>query len=143
MIAPTGAGLSKQMLIDRLNRVEGAEIVRTYAGRGIASAPIAVVRMSDETAAVLQRSAGRGLAIEMDRPLRPASFTGVTPQFQTAAMMATLSPGITVTTRVVTANGLRSSTPRCASSANNTQRKGSPIRTARSLSLSMVSCGTR
>src|SRR6267378_763939 len=62
MIAPAGQGVSRQTLIDRLNRVADVEVVQTYAERGTISPPIAVVRTSDENAAALRRSTGGALA---------------------------------------------------------------------------------
>ena len=76
MIAPAGQGVSRQTLIDRLNRVADVEVVQTYAERGTISSPIAVVRTSDENAATLRRSTGGALIIEPDRYLRAASFMG-------------------------------------------------------------------
>jgi len=76
MIAPAGPGVSRQTLIDRLNRVADVEVVQTYAERGTISPPIAVVRTSDENAAALRRSTGGALIIEPDRYLRAASFMG-------------------------------------------------------------------
>ena len=58
MIAPARPGATKQMLIDRLNRMDSVEIVRTHAERGTVCPPIAVVRMLDGHAAALRRSTG-------------------------------------------------------------------------------------
>src|SRR5258708_3603252 len=69
MIAPSVPGSTKKKLIDRLDRMGGIEIVRTYAERGTVPPPVAVVRMSDETATALRRSAGDALVIEPDRIL--------------------------------------------------------------------------
>jgi subtilisin len=105
MIAPTAPGSTKQMLIDRLDRAGGVEIVRTYAERGTLSPPVAVVRMSDENATTLRRSAGGALVIEPDRILGAASFAGFAPQFQASAMTTTLGPGVTVTIQALAESG--------------------------------------
>ena len=105
MIAPAGLGLTKQMLIDRLDRAGGVEIVRTYAERGITSPPIAVVLMSDENAAALRRSTAGTLVIEPDRFLRAASFAGWSTQSLATLATATLGPGFTATIRVSTEEG--------------------------------------
>src|SRR6266700_4961187 len=80
MIAPAGVGLTRQTLVDRLNKFENIEILRTYAERENICPPIAVVRASDEAAAVLRRSAAGAFVIEPDRTLRAASFVGALPQ---------------------------------------------------------------
>src|SRR5216683_5980919 len=106
MIAPAGLGETRQTLIDRLNRVADVEIVQTYAERGIISPPMAMVRMSDENAAALRRSAGGALVIEPDRYLRAASFTGssyvgASPPSQIIAAMNAPGPGFAVTIRAL------------------------------------------
>jgi hypothetical protein len=105
MIAPTAPGSTKQMLIDRLDRVGGIEIVRTHAEHGTLSAPVAVAHMSDENATALQRSSGGTLVIEPDRILRAASFAGYSPQSQATAMTTALGPGFTVTIQALTESG--------------------------------------
>jgi hypothetical protein len=105
MIAPTAPGSTRQMLIDRLDRAGGVEIVRTYAERGTVSPPVAVARMSDESATALRRSVGGALVIEPDRILRAASFGGMSPQSQATAMISALGPGFTVTIQALTESG--------------------------------------
>jgi subtilisin len=105
MIAPAGPGLTKETLIDRLNRVAGVEIVRTYAGRGTQCPPVAVVLMSDENAGALRRSTGGTLVIEPDRLMRAASVAGLSPQWRASAMMSALGPGFSATIQVLTENG--------------------------------------
>jgi len=109
MIAPAGLGVTRQTLIDRLNRVADVEIVQTYAERGTISPPIAVVRTSDENAAVLRRSTGGALVIEPDRYMRAASFAasfmGSLPPSQAIAAMSALGPGFAVTIRVLSESG--------------------------------------
>src|SRR6266481_3191057 len=106
MIAPAGPGETTQTLIDRLKRVADVEILQTYAERGTISPPVAVVRMSDENAAALRRSAGGALVIEPDRYLRAASFmgssyVGASPPSQLIAAMNALGPGFAVTIRAL------------------------------------------
>lgn len=101
IIAPAMPGSTKQKLSDRLSQAAGVEIVRTHAERGALSPPIAAVRMSDENAAALRRSAGRELVIEADYLLRPALLGGLSPQSQAAALMTPLGTGLTATIRVV------------------------------------------
>jgi len=74
MIAPTAAGSTKQTLIDRLDRAGGIEVLRTYAERATLSPPVAVVRMSEENAATLHRSAGGALVIVMGLVLVSGQF---------------------------------------------------------------------
>src|SRR4030088_592518 len=105
MIAPAGPSVTRQTLIDRLNRMGDVKIVRTYAERGAISPPIAVVRMSDENAAALRRSTGGALVIEQDRYLRAASFAGSSTPFQAIAAVNALSPGFAVTILILTASG--------------------------------------
>ena len=110
MIAPAGHGVSRQTLIDRLNRVADVEVVQTCAERGTISPPIAVVRTSDENAAALRRSTGGALIIEPDRYLRAASFMGSSfmgssPPSPAIAAMNALGPGFAVTIQVLTESG--------------------------------------
>jgi hypothetical protein len=110
MIAPSGLGVTRQTLIDRLNRVADVEVVQTYAERGTISPPIAVVRTSDENAAALRRSTGGALIIEPDRYLRAASFMGSSfmgssPPSPAIAAMNALGPGFAVTIQVLTESG--------------------------------------
>jgi len=74
MIAPAAPGMTRQALVDRLDRLGEIEILRTDAERDVISPPLAVVRMSDENAAALRRSTAGAYVIEPDRYLRAASF---------------------------------------------------------------------
>src|SRR2546430_7439756 len=110
MIASAGPGETTQTLIDRLKRVADVEILQTYAERGTISPPVAVVRMSDENAAALRRSAGGALVIEPDRYLRAAAFmgssyVGASPPSQIIAAMNALGPGFAVTIRALSERG--------------------------------------
>src|SRR5260370_12942781 len=105
MIAPSGLGVTRQTLIDRLNRVADVEIVQTYGERGTISPPIAVVRTSEENAAALTRSRGGARIIEPDRYLRAASFMGSSPPSPAIAAMNALGPGFAVTIQVLTESG--------------------------------------
>src|SRR5260370_19214578 len=105
MIAPSGLGVTRQTLIDRLNRVADVEIVQTYGERGTISPPIAVVRTSEENAAALTRSRGGARIIEPDRYLRAASFMGSWPPSPAIAAMNALGPGFAVTIQVLTESG--------------------------------------
>jgi len=110
MIAPAGPGETTQTLIDRLKRVADVEILQTYAECGTISPPVAVVRMSDENAAALRRSAGGALVIEPDRYLRVASlmgssYVGASPPSQIIAAMNALGPGFAVTIRALSERG--------------------------------------
>ena len=107
MIAPSGLGVTRQTLIDRLSRVADVEVVQTYAERGTISPPIAVVRTSDENAAALRRSTGGALVIEPDRYLRAASFMGSSFMGSSPAIAAmnALGPGFAVTIQVLTESG--------------------------------------
>lgn len=113
MIAPAALGVTRQALVDRLNRLGNIEILRTYAERHATfSPPIAVVRMSDETAAelhryaaALRRSPAGAFVIEPDRYLRAASFAGASPQFHVKPAMTALGPDLTVTIQVLSESG--------------------------------------
>ena len=110
MIAPSGLGVTRQTLIDRLSRVADVEVVQTYAERGTISPPIAVVRTSDENAAALRRSTGGALVIEPDRYLRAASFMGSSfmsssPPSPAIAAMNALGSGFALTIQVLTESG--------------------------------------
>jgi hypothetical protein len=105
MIAPTGLGLTRQTLVDRLNQFENIEILRTYAERENICPPIAVVRAFDEPAALLRRSAAGAFVIEPDRTLRAASFVGALPQTPMISAMTAVGPGLTVTIQASSASG--------------------------------------
>src|SRR6266436_2098896 len=115
MIAPTGPGVTRQTLIDRLNGVAEVEIVQTYPEWGTISPPIAVVRTSDENAAALRRTTGGALVIEPDRYLRAASFIGASfmgssfmgssPPSHAIAAMNALGPSFAVTIRALSESG--------------------------------------
>ena len=106
MIAPAGLGVSGQALAERLNQFGNIEILRRTHDRRDAIAPaIAVVRMSDDAAAALRRSAAGTLIIEPDGHLRAASFVGASSFFPAAAMMTALGPDLKVTIRIVSEAG--------------------------------------
>jgi subtilisin len=105
MIAPAEAGVPIETLVDRLNRMAGIEIVRTYAARGTVCPPIAVVLVADENAAALRRSAGGSLLIEPDSPLRAASFVRPSPRSRAMSAMSALGPGVTFTIEVLGESG--------------------------------------
>src|SRR2546421_9584480 len=110
MIAPTGPGVTRQTLIDRLNGVAEVEIVQTYPEWGTISPPIAVVRTSDENAAALRRTTGGALVMEPDRYLRAASFMGSSfmgssPPSHAIAAMNALGPSFAVTIRALSESG--------------------------------------
>jgi subtilisin len=102
MIAPAGLGATEQMLIDRLNRVGGVEIVRSYAARGTVCPPLAVVLMSDETADALRRSTGGSLVVEADGRLRAGSFAGLSSLPQATPVIRARGEGFKVTIQVLT-----------------------------------------
>ena len=56
-------GVTGQALADRLKGFGNVEVLRTYAQRDAISPPVAVVRMSDDAAAALRRSAAGTLII--------------------------------------------------------------------------------
>jgi subtilisin len=105
MIAPAEPGMTGQALADQLNRVGNIEILRTYAQRDAMSPPIAVVRMSDDNAAALRRSAASTLIIEADGYLRAAAFAGTSSFFPAAAMMTPFGPDLRVTIRILSEAG--------------------------------------
>jgi subtilisin len=102
MIAPAALGVTRQALIDRLERHGEVEILRTCAERDGVSPPVAVVRMSDANAAALRRSTAGTLVIEPDRYLRAASFAGTSLPFPA---MTARSPGFTVTIQILGESG--------------------------------------
>jgi subtilisin len=105
MIAPAGPGVSGQALADRLNQFGNIEIVRIHDRRDTIVPPIAVVRMSDDAAAALRRSAAGTLVIEPDSHLRAASFVGASSVFLSAAMTTALGADLKVTIRIVNGAG--------------------------------------
>ena len=105
MIAPAAPGMTRQALVDRLDRLGEIEILRTYPERDAISPPIAVARMSDENAAALRRSTAGAYVIEPDRYLRAASFAGTLPAFHPMASMIATGPDLTVTIQVVSKSG--------------------------------------
>jgi subtilisin len=105
MIAPAAPGMTRQAMVDRLNRLGEVEILRTYAERDTISPPIAVVRVSDETAATLRRFTAGAFVIEPDRYLRASSFAGMSPAFHPLAATTALGPDFTVTIQVLSESG--------------------------------------
>jgi len=105
MIAPAGLGVTRQTLVDRLNKFENIEILRTYAERENICPPIAVVRAPDAAAAVLRRSVAGAFVIEPDHTLRAASFVGALPQPPTLSAITAFGPGFTVTIQASSASG--------------------------------------
>src|SRR5256886_17642452 len=105
MIAPAGLGETRQPLVDRLNKFENTEILRTYAERENICPPIAVVRASDGAAAVLRRSVAGAFVIEPDHTLRAASFVGAFPQPPMLSAIPAFGPGFTVTIQASSASG--------------------------------------
>jgi len=82
MIAPAGLGVSGQALAERLNQFGNIEILRRHmTGATPLRRRFAVVRMSDDAAAALRRSAAGTLIIEPDGHLRAASFVGASSFF--------------------------------------------------------------
>ncbi|UWU95830.1 S8 family serine peptidase [Bradyrhizobium sp. CB1015] len=104
IIAPAGPGVSAQTLAEQLNKF--GNILWTHDQRGVSGPPIAIVRMPDEAAAALRRSAGGSLIIEPDNHLRAASFAGpASSLIPAAATMTALGPDLKVTIRVVSQAG--------------------------------------
>ncbi len=105
MIAPAEPGVTGQALADRLKGFGNVEVLRTYAQRDAISPPVAVVRMSDDAAAALRRSAAGTLIIEADGCLRAAAFAGTSSFFPAAAMMTPLGPDLQITVRILSEAG--------------------------------------
>jgi subtilisin len=105
MIAPAALGATRQTLVDRLNQLGNAEIVRSYAERESISSPIAVVRLSDENAAALRRSSAGAFVIEPDWHLRAASFAGGSFSPPKIAAMTAFGPGFKVTIQALSPSG--------------------------------------
>lgn len=105
MIAPVAPGMTRQALIDRLNRLGDVEILRTYAEQDTLFPPIAVVRVSDESAAALRRSTAGAFIVEPDRSLRAASFAAASPAFHAMAAMTALGPDFKLTIEVLSESG--------------------------------------
>jgi subtilisin len=105
MIAPVEPGMTRQALVERLNRLGDVEILRTYAERNAIAPPIAVVRASDENAAMLRRSTAGAFIIEPDRSMRAAAFAGASPTFHAMATTTALGPDFTVTIQVLSESG--------------------------------------
>jgi subtilisin len=105
MIAPAGPGVSGQALAEQLNQFGNIEILRTRDRRDTTAPPIAVVRIADDAATALRRSAAGSLIIEPDLHLRAASFAGASSVLPTAAMMTAFGPDLKVTIRIVSEAG--------------------------------------
>ena len=105
MIAPAAPGMTRQALVDQLNRLGNVEILQTYPELDAISPPIAAARVSDENAAALRRSTAGAFIIEPDRFLRAASFAGTSPSFHAMAAIAPLGPDFTVTIQVLSESG--------------------------------------
>ncbi|MFG3592116.1 hypothetical protein [Bradyrhizobium sp. RDI18] len=105
MIAPAGPGVSGQELAEQLNQFGNIEILRTRDRRDTTAPPIAVVRIADDAATALRRSAAGSLIIEPDLHLRAASFAGALSVLPTAAMMTAFGPDLKVTIRIVSEAG--------------------------------------
>ncbi|MGA7808426.1 S8 family serine peptidase [Bradyrhizobium sp.] len=105
MVAPAAPGVTGQELTDRLSRFSDTEVLQCYPQRDTTAPPIAVVRMSDASAAALRRSAAGTLVVEPDGHLRAASLAAISPSFPATAIMAALGPGFTATIRIVGDSG--------------------------------------
>jgi subtilisin len=105
MIAPVAPGMTRQALVDRLDRLGDIEILRTYAEQDTLFPPIAVVRVSDESAAALRRSTAGAFIVEPDWSLRAASFAAASPGFLAMAAMTALGPDFTLTIQVLSESG--------------------------------------
>jgi subtilisin len=105
MIAPLRSGVSGQALAERLNKIGNIEIMRTHDHRDGLVPPVAVVRMSADTAVALCASTAGELIIEPNRRLRAASFAGASQGassfFPGSAMINALGPDLKVTLRIV------------------------------------------
>jgi subtilisin len=100
MIAPTNPADSADAVIERLQRLDGVDIVRTLGARPSASPPIVVARMTDEATISLHQSAGGKLVIEHDQPLLAAA--AVTTSLARPSVATTpLGLGFAVTVKVV------------------------------------------
>jgi subtilisin len=98
MIAPGGPGVSEQTPAECLKAV-GADVVRTLPAHGTLCPPVAVARLSDRNAAALLRSSGGALMVELDVPLRAASFAAAPPLFR--GPVRTLAQGFATTIEVL------------------------------------------
>jgi subtilisin len=105
MVAPAAPGVTGQALTDRLSRFGDIEVLQTYAQHDTTAPPIAIVRMSDGTAAALRRSAPGTLIIEPDSYIRAASFAAASSWFPANAIMSALAPGFKVTIRILSETG--------------------------------------
>jgi len=105
MIAATRLGVTRQDLVNRLEQLGNIEILRTYAERESICPPIAVARVSDETAAALRRSGAGAFVIEPDRALRAASFPGALPQTPMIAATTAFGPAFKMTAQALSENG--------------------------------------
>jgi len=101
MIAPTQPEVGEQALEDRLTDVGAIEIVRMIAARGTFYPPVAVVRMSSEEAAALQRSAGPALLVEPDEALVTAAVAGAAPSAYAPSGANVIGGGFAATIEVL------------------------------------------
>jgi subtilisin family serine protease len=109
MIAPLRPGVSGQALAERLKNIGNIEILRTHDRRHAVVPPVAVARMSADTAVALRTSMAGELIIEPDGRLRAASFVGASQGassfFPGPAMINALGPDLKVALRIVGAAG--------------------------------------
>lgn len=105
LVAPAAPGVSGEALTDRLGRFGEIEVLKIHAQRDSMAPPVAIVRMSDGTAAALRRSAAGTLIVEPDGYLRAASLGVLAPSLPSTAIIAALAPGFKATIRIVNEAG--------------------------------------
>jgi subtilisin len=105
LVAPAAPGVTGQALTDRLSRFGEIEVLQTHAQRDSTAPPVAIVRMSDATAATLRRSAAGTLIVEPDGYLRAASLAALAPSLPVTAIITALAPGFKATIRILSEAG--------------------------------------
>jgi subtilisin len=79
MIAPAQPGANAESVHERVKKLAGARVLRTFPVRESLAPPVTVARISDEGVRALHQAFGNALLIEPDVPLRAASFVGPSP----------------------------------------------------------------
>jgi subtilisin len=103
MVAPADRSMTAAVLVQRLSELGIADLVRTIEPRGALFSPVAIVRMSAQTAAILRASSDT-LIVEPDPPLQAASISMAPASIcaaTTAALAVLNGPGFTTTIQVL------------------------------------------
>jgi hypothetical protein len=105
MIAPTRPDIGEATLKEWLAGAGTIDILRLLAPRGALYPPVAVVRMPEDAAAALQRSAGAALIVEPDEALHAAVASGAAMPAYAACGANAIGGGFATTIEVLGEGG--------------------------------------